>query len=94
MEEQKTNTLAIVGLVLSLSPLIVIGAFWGSIGGIICGYLAQKQIEESAGAEGGEKMAKAAIYVGIGGLVLYVIGTCCAVIVAFVIPMITAASYY
>lgn len=78
-EGQKTNTLAIIGLVLSLSPLIGIGAFWGSIAGIILGVMARKQIEESAGVEGGEGMAKAAIIIGAVGLALYVLAICCAV---------------
>jgi hypothetical protein len=92
----KTNTLAIVGLVLSLSPLIGIGAFWGSIGGIICGYLAGKQIEESAGAEGGEGLAKAALWVGVGGLALYVLAGCCLLAFFVILPAIGIAtsSYY
>jgi hypothetical protein len=97
MEEQpKTNTLAIVGLVLSLLPFVGIGAIWGSIGGIICGYLAKKQIEESAGAEGGEGLAKAALWVGVGGLVLYVLIICCVLTFTLILPAIGIATsnYY
>ena len=89
--QQKTNTLAIVGLVLSLLPFIGIGAVWGSIGGIICGVMARKQIAESAGAEGGDGLAQAAIYVGIGGLVIFVLVICCVVTFTFILPMLGLA---
>ena len=90
--QQKTNSLAIVGLVLSLLPFIGIGAVWGSIGGIICGVMARKQIAESAGAEGGDGLAQAALYVGIGGLVLYVLVICCAITFFVILPMLGIAS--
>lgn len=92
MAEQKpTNPLAIIALVLSISPVLGIGLLWGSVAGLIIGLIARKRIAESLGGEGGEGMAKAAIIIGAVGLGLQILAICCALIFAVIIPL--AAEY-
>ena len=48
----------------------------GSIIGVILGYMAKRQIEESMGELGGEGLAKAGIIVGFVGIGLSVLAGC------------------
>lgn len=59
---QKTNTLAIVALV---------GSFFISLVGIICGHIALKQINETG--EGGRGLAMAGLIIGYIGLAIGII---------------------
>lgn len=59
MVAQKTNVLAIVGLVFSI---VGCGANWI---GIVLGAIALRQIKKSQGLQGGRGMALAAVIVGI-----------------------------
>ncbi|MDX6441919.1 MAG: hypothetical protein QOE43_1648 [Gaiellaceae bacterium] len=69
---QKTNGLAVAGMVLGILWL-----YWiGSILALIFGYVAKGQIDASNGQQGGRGMAIAAIvlgWVGVGSLVLLLI---------------------
>ncbi|MEJ5944830.1 DUF4190 domain-containing protein [Pseudokineococcus basanitobsidens] len=56
---QRTNTLAIVALVLS---------FFVSLGGIICGHIARRQIRETG--EKGAGLALAALIIGYASLAI------------------------
>lgn len=71
-----TNGLAIAALVLGLVGWIACGV--GSVVAVILGFIAQSQIRESRGRQGGEGLAKAGIilgFVGIGLVILvFVIG--------------------
>ncbi|MEJ5914975.1 DUF4190 domain-containing protein [Pseudokineococcus sp. 1T1Z-3] len=59
---QKTNTLAIIALVLS---------FFVSLGGIVCGHIARKQIRETG--EGGAGIALAGLIIGYVGLIFSIL---------------------
>ena len=72
-----TNGLAIASLVSSILGLTLVPTL-GSIVGVILGYMAKRQIEESAGAQGGEGLAKAGIIVGWVGIGLFLLGICIA----------------
>jgi Domain of unknown function (DUF4190) len=68
----QTNVLAILSLVLSL--------FWvaglGSIGAVVLGHMAKRQIAASNGRQTGNGLATAGLvigYIGIGILLIYVI---------------------
>ena len=70
------SSLAIVSLVagilgLTLFPLI------GSVVALITGYMAKKEIRESAGALSGNGMATAGLVMGWIALGLTVVGLCC-----------------
>ena len=67
---QQTNPLAIGSLVASLVGLL---CGIGSIVGIILGFMARKQIQESGGTQGGEGMATAGIIIGFISLALGII---------------------
>jgi hypothetical protein len=75
----RTNTMAILSLVLSLVSCGV-----GSIAAIILGHMAKKQIAESGGTETGEGLATAGLIIGYIGLALTVVG-----VVAWVIAFAT-----
>ncbi len=72
-----TSGLAIVSLISSILGLTFLPVV-GSIVGLILGYMARRQIQESAGAQGGEGLAKAGIIVGWVGIGLFVLGICIA----------------
>jgi hypothetical protein len=68
----QTNLLAILSLVLSL--IWVAGL--GSIGAVVLGHMAKRQIAASNGSQTGEGLATAGLaigYIGIGILLIYVI---------------------
>ncbi len=71
----ENNTMALVSLIASILGLTLLPIL-GSIVGLITGYMAKKQIEESNGAEGGENLAKWGIILGWVGIGLFVIGCC------------------
>ena len=82
----KTNTLAIVSLVLGILSLMTmlssiclgclgIIAFLFGVAGAVTGYLAKKQIEESNGSQSSRKMAVAGMIMGLAGVVLSIIVT-------------------
>jgi len=75
-----TSGLAIGSLVASILGLTLIPTI-GSIVGLILGYMAKRQIAESAGTVGGEGVAKAGIIIGWVGVGLTVLGIC--LVVAF-----------
>jgi hypothetical protein len=85
--EKPTHPLAIASLVLSLSPLLLIGFGWGSLAAILTALLARKQILESLGEEGGESLARAGLIIGIVGLVLSVV-ICCILTLVIAIPIV------
>jgi hypothetical protein len=89
--EKPVNPLAIASLVLSLSPLLLIGLGWGSLAAIVAALLARKQILESLGEEGGESLARAGLIIGIVGLVLSVV-ICCILALVAAIPIIETMS--
>lgn len=72
----KTNTLAIVGLILGILTLTIgwcmAGPLFG-IGGTICSFIALNQINKSVGAEKGKGIAIAGLVSSAGGLVLMVL---------------------
>lgn len=72
-----TNGLAVASLIASILGLTIVPTI-GSIVGVIMGYAAKRQIEESGGAQGGEGLAKAGIIVGWVGIGLAALGICLA----------------
>jgi Domain of unknown function (DUF4190) len=69
---RKTNTLAIVSLVLGIAQFVICPVI-GAIGAIITGHIAQGQIKRSQGAESGRGMARAGTILGYVGLALLVL---------------------
>jgi Domain of unknown function (DUF4190) len=69
---RKTNTLAIVSLVLGIAQFVICPVI-GAIGAIITGHIAQGQIKRSQGAESGRGMARAGTILGYVGLALFVL---------------------
>ncbi|MBN1953735.1 MAG: DUF4190 domain-containing protein [Anaerolineae bacterium] len=84
--------LAIVSLIASILGLTLLPTI-GSIAGVIMGYMAKKQIEESRGAMGGEGMAKAGIIIGWIGIGLAVLGVCIALAIILASGGITACAF-
>lgn len=87
---QQSNTMAVISLIASILGLTFFPAI-GSIIGLILGYMARKQIRQSAGAMGGEGLAKAGIILGWIGVVVAVIGICVAIaflVLGFAIPSV------
>lgn len=74
---KKTNTMAIVGFILS---------FFFALVGAILGFIALGQIKNSNGAEGGKGLAVAAVIIGLLSTVTFII-------VFFVLPVILATTY-
>ncbi len=70
-----TNTLALISLIAGILGLTILPTI-GSIAGLIMGYIAKRQIEESRGAMGGEGMAKAGIILGWIGVAFLILGLC------------------
>ncbi len=71
----ENNSLALISLIASILGLTLF-PFLGSIAGLILGYMAKKQIEESNGTEGGEDLAKWGIILGWVGIGLGILGCC------------------
>jgi hypothetical protein len=68
-----THPLAIVGLVLGILGLVGILPLVGSIGALIAGKMAQKEIQEKPALYTGENIARAGIIMGWIGIVLITI---------------------
>ncbi len=68
-----THPLAIVGLVLGILGLTGILPLVGSIGALIAGKMAQKEIREKPGLYAGENLARAGVVMGWIGIVLIVL---------------------
>ncbi len=73
--QPENNTMALISLIASILGLTLF-PFIGSIVGLILGYMAKKQIEESQGMEGGEDLAKWGIILGWVGIALGLLGCC------------------
>jgi hypothetical protein len=69
---RKTNTLAVVSLVLGIAQFVICPVI-GAIGAIITGHIAQGQIKRSQGVESGRGMARAGTILGYVGLALFVL---------------------
>ena len=70
---QQTSPLAIVSLVLGIVGLLCCGLFLFSIGALITGFLARKQIGESQGRLKGAGMATAGLILGAVAIVLGIV---------------------
>jgi hypothetical protein len=82
----KNSTMAIVSLIagivgLTLLPLI------GSVTALITGYMARKEIRESAGALSGDGMALAGVIMGWIGVAFAVFGLCMACFFFALLPL-------
>jgi hypothetical protein len=76
-QSQKTNSLAITSLILGLvaiplSLCLGVGAFFG-VAALITGGKAHRQVRESSGTQGGEKMALWGIILGCVGILLGIV---------------------
>jgi Domain of unknown function (DUF4190) len=76
----KTNGLAIASLACSIGGFFVCGI--GFILGIVFGYMAKSQIDQSGGTQQGRGMAVAGIIVGWIGIALAVVGIVVLIIIA------------
>lgn len=74
-----SSGLAIGSLISSILGLTFLPTI-GSIVGLVLGYMARRQIEESMDRMGGEGMAKAGIIIGWIGVGLAVLGVCLVVV--------------
>jgi hypothetical protein len=70
-----TSGLAVVSLIASIGGLTVLPTV-GSVIGLILGYIAKRQIEESMGRMGGEGLARGGIIIGWVGIGLAVLLAC------------------
>lgn len=67
----KTSGLAVASLILSVASLLFI-PFIGAILGLVFGFIAKKDIKDSAGAYEGSKIASAGIVLGCISLLLHI----------------------
>jgi len=65
-----SHPLAIVGLILGILGLTGILPLVGSIGALVSGKMAQKEIQEKPGLYAGENLARAGIVMGWMGIIL------------------------
>lgn len=79
------HVLAIVSLVLSISGLMPVLPVVGSIGGIVTGMIARKEIRAAPGHYAGDGAARAGIILGWIGLALGVLAVCG--ILLFIFPI-------
>jgi Domain of unknown function (DUF4190) len=75
-----TNGLAIASLACSIGGFVICGL--GFIVGIVLGYIAKNQIDQSGGAQEGRGMAVAGIIIGWVGIGLFLLGIAIVIIVA------------
>jgi Domain of unknown function (DUF4190) len=75
-----TNGLAIASLVSSIAGFVICGL--GFIVGVVLGYIAKNQIDQTGGAQEGRGMAVAGIIVGWVGIGLFFLGMVIVIIVA------------
>ncbi|MFP4394290.1 MAG: DUF4190 domain-containing protein [Anaerolineales bacterium] len=90
-DAKPTSTNAILSLILSILGVIGIVPVIGSILGLVFGYNARNEIQESAGDLSGESMAQWGIILGWVGLALVLLA-CCFVAFAFFVFIIIAES--
>jgi hypothetical protein len=86
-----THALAIVSLILSILGLVGVLPLIGSIGGIISGRIAQREILEKPDVHGGEGLARAGIVLGWVGVGLALL-LCCVIVAGllFFVPVRSA----
>jgi hypothetical protein len=91
----RTSTMALVSLIAGIVGLTLL-PFLGSLAAVITGYMARKEIRQSAGAVSGDGMATAGLIMGWIGLVLGLVGLCIACLVLVVLPagIFNAANQY
>jgi hypothetical protein len=83
-----THALAVVSLVLSILGLIGVLPLVGSIGGIISGRIARKEILEKPALHSGEGIARAGIVLGWIGVAIALVFACLILLaVLFFIPV-------
>jgi len=80
------STMAIVSLVAGIIGLTFFPLL-GSIVAVVTGYMAKKEINESAGSMGGEGMATAGLVMGWIGIGLGAVGLCIACAVLVLLPL-------
>ncbi len=73
IQAPKTNTLAIVSLVLGIGAFVVgiFLPFLMQLGAVICGHMARGQIARSGGQEGGDGLALTGLILGYIGLAIF-----------------------
>ena len=81
-----TNTMALVSLIAGIVGLTIIPLV-GSIVAVITGPMARKEIAASAGAQGGDTMARAGIILGWVGIGFSVLGLCIACLIFVLLPL-------
>ncbi len=81
-----SHPLAIVGLVLGILGLVGVLPLVGSIGAVIAGKMAQKEIFEKPGMYSGDNLARASIVMGWIGIALATIA-CILILAAFLFFM-------
>ncbi len=81
-----THTLAIVSLVLSILGLVGVLPLVGSIGGIVSGNIARKEILANPDLHSGEGMARAGVVLGWVGVGLAIL-LCCLIVAALLFFM-------
>ncbi len=82
----KTSTWAIISLIASILGWLGLFGF-GGIAGIICGYVAKSEINNSRGTVTGSGLATAGLILGWANIILVIL----AVIVAVVMPLLGVA---
>lgn len=87
-----SNTLAIISLIASILGLTFMPTI-GSIAGLIMGYIAKRQIEESGGTMGGAGMAKAGIIIGWVGVALFALAMCLILAYFVIVVLIAGGSF-
>jgi hypothetical protein len=85
------STMAIISLIAGILGITFV-PFLGSIAALITGYMAKKEIRESAGAIGGDGLATGGLVLGWIGVALGVLGLCIAGFFFLLIPLIAITS--
>jgi len=81
-----SNTMALVSLIAGIVGLTIFPLI-GSVVAVITGPMARKEIAASAGAQGGDGMARAGIILGWVGIGISVLGVCIACLVFVLVPL-------
>jgi hypothetical protein len=84
LNKQKTNSLAVISLILSILGLMPVLPVIGSIGGIVAGTIARRSIAANPEVESGDGLARAGIILGWIGVALTVLAA--AGLVLFLMP--------
>jgi hypothetical protein len=83
--------MAIISLIAGILGITFV-PFLGSIAALITGYMAKKEIRESAGAIGGDGLATGGIVLGWIGVALGLLGLCVAGFFFILIPFLAITS--